>query len=102
KEKQKYGELEEIGREDYNKVVVDGSKDISVVCLLYKDSIPHSVLLTRHLHSLARIYPSTKFVKIVSTRCIENYPDRAVPTMLIYKNGEMAKQIVGLGTDNEQ
>lgn len=29
-------------------------------------------------------------------QCIPNYPDKNLPTMLIYRNGELHRQIVGL------
>jgi hypothetical protein len=48
------------------------------------------------LHELASLYPSSKFVSIPSTHCIENYPDKNVPTMLVYRAGKMTGQIVGL------
>ena len=49
------------------------------------------------IHQLAALYPSTKFVSIVSDHCIENYPDKNCPTMLVYRAGAMMGQIVGLG-----
>ena len=33
---------------------------------------------------------------IVSDSCIENYPDRNVPTVFVYRNGEVTANIVGL------
>jgi hypothetical protein len=62
-------------------------------------SLPICKLLLGYLKSLASIYPSTKFLSIVASRCVENYPDQACPTILIYKEGEMVKQIVGLGKE---
>jgi hypothetical protein len=34
-------------------------------------------------------YKHIKFLKIVATKCIENYPDQNVPTLVIYFNGGM-------------
>ena len=48
------------------------------------------------LNQLAQLYPSTKFISIISDHCIENYPDKNCPTMIIYRKGEMMGQIVGL------
>ena len=31
--------------------------------------------------------PSLKFVQILSTRCIQNYPDANLPTILLYRLG---------------
>ncbi|TKY90833.1 hypothetical protein EX895_000831 [Sporisorium graminicola] len=67
-----------------------------VVCFLYKDGIDTCRLLAGYLDTLAAKYPSTKFVSIVGDQCIPNYPDRNLPTLLIYRNGELHRQIVGL------
>jgi hypothetical protein len=45
---------------------------------------------------LATRYPATKFVKIISTDCIPNYPDRNVPTILVYNNSAVKGTYVGL------
>lgn len=44
---------------------------------------------------LARKYPATKFIKSISTTCIPNYPDKNLPTIFAYFEGEMKAQIVG-------
>lgn len=53
-------------------------------------------LLMQCLEELARKYPATKFVKIISTDCIPNYPDRNLPTVLVYNNGAVKANYVGL------
>jgi hypothetical protein len=50
------------------------------------------------LAQLAQLYPSSKFVSIISDHCIENYPDKNCPTMLVYRKGQMMGQIVGMGS----
>jgi len=34
-----------------------------------------------------------KFVEIVSTRCVEKYPDALLPSVLIYKDGNIYSQM---------
>ncbi|XP_047180673.1 phosducin-like protein 3 [Vigna umbellata] len=58
--------------------------------------IPECGLLMQSIEELARKYPATKFVKIISTDCIPNYPDRNVPTLLVYNNGAVKGNYVGL------
>ncbi|EPZ31212.1 hypothetical protein O9G_006073 [Rozella allomycis CSF55] len=41
-------------------------------------------------------FKATKFVKIESTSCIPNYPDRNVPTILLYREGDLRHQIIGM------
>lgn len=55
-----------------------------------------SQLMAGYLDQLASKYPSTKFVSIVGNQCIPNYPDHNLPTLLIYRGGELRRQIVGL------
>jgi hypothetical protein len=40
--------------------------------------------------------PRPKWLKIVGDKCIQGYPDRNLPTMLIYNHGEIVRQVVGL------
>ena len=58
--------------------------------------IPECGLLQNCLEELAPRYPATKFVKIISTDCIPNYPDRNVPTILVYNNSAVKGTYVGL------
>ena len=39
--------------------------------------------------------PNVKFLKSISTTCIPNYPDRNLPTLFVYYEGEMKKQLAG-------
>ncbi|KAL2323555.1 hypothetical protein Fmac_027934 [Flemingia macrophylla] len=67
-----------------------------VVVVLYKEGIPECGLLLQSIEELAVRYPATKLVKIISTDCIPNYPDQNVPTLLVYNNGAVKGNYVGL------
>ncbi|CAO1629344.1 unnamed protein product [Jaminaea pallidilutea] len=72
------------------------AKGTGVVCFLYKDAIEECRLLSGYLDRLAAKYPGTKFVSIIGDQCIPNYPDKNLPTLLVYRNGELHRQIIGL------
>ena len=55
-----------------------------------------SALLGECLQELAKKYPQTKFLKIISTECIPNYPDKNLPTVLIYKDTKCVQHLIGL------
>lgn len=57
--------------------------------------IPACKLMNQHLATLAREFKATKFLKIVADQCIPNYPDRNVPTLLVYGEGDIKANIVG-------
>lgn len=58
-------------------------------------SIPLCTLINQHLSTLARKFLQTKFLKSISTTCIPNYPDRNLPTIFVYFEGEMKAQFIG-------
>ncbi|XP_034944311.1 viral IAP-associated factor homolog [Chelonus insularis] len=94
-EKSKFGDLREISAQDYVSEVNNAGEDVWVVLHLYKSGIPLCTLINQYLASLARKFPTTKFLKSISTTCIPNWPDRNLPTLFIYHNGNMTKQIIG-------
>ncbi|KAG0724114.1 Phosducin-like protein 3 [Chionoecetes opilio] len=36
-----------------------------------------------------------KFLKAISTTCIPNFPDRNLPTIFVYSEGQMKRQLIG-------
>ncbi|CAL8266716.1 unnamed protein product [Lota lota] len=93
--KNTFGALEEISGQDYIKEVNQAGEGIWVVLHLYKQGIPLCTLINQHLAELARKFPQTKFLKSISTTCIPNYPDRNLPTLFVYYEGEMKAQFIG-------
>ncbi len=63
----------------------------------FKYSFIESKLLTKCMAELAQRKKDVKFLRIFATNCIENYPDRNVPTIIIYHEKVCQKQIIGLG-----
>lgn len=58
-------------------------------------SIPLCTLINQHMSALARKFPQTKFLKSISTTCIANYPDKNLPTIFVYSQGNMKAQFIG-------
>eukprot|EP00959_Pyramimonas_sp_CCMP1952_P169740 3546327-Pyramimonas_sp.AAC.2 len=57
---------------------------------------PACRVLEECLEMLAPKHTSTKFVKIVSTECIPGYPDSNLPTLIVYRNTDVAHQFIGM------
>ncbi|CAB4426379.1 unnamed protein product [Rhizophagus irregularis] len=94
--REKYGQLIQISKPDFIKEVTEASQEVWVIVHLFKDPIPECKLMNAHLTTLAEKYKATKFVKIVGDHCIPNYPDKNLPTLLIYGNSDLQQQLVGL------
>lgn len=57
--------------------------------------VPDSAQMGECIEKLAAKYNGTKFVKIISNDCIPGYPDRNLPTILVYNNTECKHNLVG-------
>ena len=58
-------------------------------------NVPHQLLTP-----LAKKYPDIKFATGRADLLVENYPERNTPTILIYKDTNIAKQVVTLASLN--
>uniref|UniRef100_A0A667GZP0 Phosducin like 2 n=1 Tax=Lynx canadensis TaxID=61383 RepID=A0A667GZP0_LYNCA len=94
--KQKFGELREISGNQYVNEVTNAEKDVSVIIHLYRSSIPMCLLVNQHLSLLARKFPETKFVKAIVNSCIQHYHDNCLPTIFVYKNGQIEGKFIGI------
>ncbi|KAK9506930.1 hypothetical protein O3M35_008778 [Rhynocoris fuscipes] len=91
----RFGALGEISAQDYVNEVNKAGQGVWVILHLYKSGIPLCARLNMHLSTLAKKFPATKFLKSISTTCIQNYPDKNLPTIFVYFEGEMKSQFIG-------
>ncbi|XP_063705151.1 viral IAP-associated factor homolog [Culicoides brevitarsis] len=94
-EKNKFGTLGEISGQDYVQEVNKAGEGIWVVLHLYSRGVPFCQLLNQHLAVLAQKFPATKFLKSIATTCIPNYPEKNLPTVFVYFEGQMKRQFIG-------
>merc|ERR1712241_207219 len=94
-EKSRFGDVREISANDYVAEVNKAGEGIFVVLHLYKQGIPLCALINQHMNALASKFPTVKFLKSISTTCIPNYPDKNLPTVFVYLEGNMKTQLVG-------
>ena len=93
----RFGAVLPLVRVDFVREVNDASRDGTwVVIHLHQDHVEDSKLLERALARLAPLKKDVKFMAAKADACIEGYPDRNVPTLLLYRNGELQTQIVTL------
>ncbi|XP_059084211.1 viral IAP-associated factor homolog [Tigriopus californicus] len=93
--KSNYGDVREISANDYVQEVNQAGKGVWVVLHLYKQGVPLCALLNQYLSQISAKFPTVKFLKSISTTCIPNYPDKNLPTIFVYFEGELKTQIVG-------
>lgn len=93
-----YNQVYPLQKPDYAKDVTEVSHKSYVAVLLTSSTGTNteSALLISLWRDLARKFGDVKFCQIRANLCIEGYPDRNTPTVLIYKDGDIKKQLVTL------
>ncbi|KAJ5094528.1 Phosducin-like protein [Penicillium angulare] len=82
---------------DYGREVTEASKEAFVlVNLTAQGANVESRVLTELWRQLATKFGDIKFCEIRADMCIEGYPERNTPTILVYKDTEIRKQLVTL------
>ena len=95
-EKNKFREVVELTADEYKTEVTEASRECFVVVLLYKRGITDCDILAARMNELAPKKRATKFVKILSYLAIPDYPDKLLPTLIVYRNTNHVKQFIGL------
>ncbi|XP_058829614.1 viral IAP-associated factor homolog [Topomyia yanbarensis] len=91
----KFGSVLEISGQDYVEEVTKAGSGVYVVLHLYSRGVPFCALINQHMSQLAPAFPATKFIRAIATTCIPNYPERNLPTIFVYYEGILKKQLVG-------
>lgn len=94
-EKAIFGSVHEISGQDYVTEVTKAGEGIWVVLHLYANGVPLCALIHHHMQQLAIKFPQTKFLRSIATTCIPNFPEKNLPTIFVYHEGEMKKQFIG-------
>ncbi|EYE98122.1 phosducin family protein [Aspergillus ruber CBS 135680] len=84
---------------DYGREVTEASNQYFVLVHLSSPSggaNPESRILSEIWRQAAAKFGDVKFCEIRADMCIEGYPERNTPTVLVYKDGEIRRQLVTL------
>lgn len=95
-----HGSVYPITKPEYQREVTDASSKGPVFVNL-TSSMGNNVesrVLSELWRQAAQEYGDIKFCEIRANQAIENYPERNCPTILVYKNGDIVKQLVTLAT----
>lgn len=88
-----YGKVREISKQDYVQEVTNAPKGVYVILHLYKDYIMDCKIMDKIFDSLARRFVLVKFLRIEANSCIEGFTDNNAPGVIIYKDGNLIKQM---------
>ena len=93
-----FNQVYPLQKPDYSKDVTEASNKAFVLVHLTSSlgTNVQSRLLTELWHELAQKFGDIKFCEMRADMCIEGYPERNTPTILVYRNGDIKKQVVTL------
>lgn len=94
-----FNQVYHIQKPDYATDVTEASKEAYVLVLLTSShgTNVESRVLIDIWRQLAQKFGNIKFCQMRADLCIEGYPEKNTPTVLIYKDGDIRKQLVTLG-----
>ena len=100
--KAKFGHVYPLQKPDYQREVTEASKEAFVFVHLTSSTSSNveSRVLAEVWRQIAPMYGEIKFCEITANLCIEGYPERNVPTILVYKDTDIKEQIVTLKSIN--
>ncbi|KAJ9155593.1 Thioredoxin-like protein [Pleurostoma richardsiae] len=100
KKKSIHGSVYPLSKPDYSKEVTEASNNGPVFVHLTSSSGTNveSRVLAQLWRQAAQEYGDIKFCEMRANQAIENYPEKNCPTILVYKNGDIVKQVVTLVT----
>ena len=87
-----------VSHEQWTKEVTEVSRSHPVLVLLTKENSKACFTLERVMEDVARTYRTsrTKFRRAEARDIIPNYPERNVPTLILYRNGDVVENIIGI------
>lgn len=93
-----YNQVYHLQKPDYSRDVTEASKNAYVFVLLTSSqgTNTESRILIEIWRELAKRFGDVKFCQMRADLCIEGYPDKNTPTVLVYKDGDIKKQLVTL------
>jgi hypothetical protein len=93
-----HGQVYPLQKPDYARDVTEASAKCFVLVHLTSSlgTNVESRVLTELWRHLARKYGDVKFCETRADLCIEGYPERSVPTILVYRDGDIKRQVVTL------
>lgn len=93
-----FNQVYPLQKPDYFKDVTEASNKAFVLVHLTSSlgTNTQSRLLTELWRDMARKFGDIKFCEIRADMCIEGYPERNTPTILVYRDGDIKRQVVTL------
>ena len=94
----KFNQVYPLQKPDYSRDVTEASNEAYVLVNMTSSSGTNteSRIVTECWRQLALRFGDIKFCEIQASLCIEGYPEQNTPTILIYRHGDIKRQLITL------
>jgi len=92
---ERFGDVRHIGKPEWVAEVSEASKQCAVVVLMFEDAVPACAVLGAALQAVAARFPAVKCVRTRASAAVDRWPTKNVPTLFVYRHGELSTQLVG-------
>jgi len=97
--KKYFGNLTQLTKSNYVDFIDSEGPDTFVIIHLYQNYIPACVRLNDILKRLTKKYPTYKLGKIISTDAKPGFDDVGLPSLIVYKGGDVHLSFVRIQDD---
>eukprot|EP00009_Paramoeba_aestuarina_P007128 CAMPEP_0201507860 /NCGR_PEP_ID=MMETSP0161_2-20130828/1390_1 /ASSEMBLY_ACC=CAM_ASM_000251 /TAXON_ID=180227 /ORGANISM="Neoparamoeba aestuarina, Strain SoJaBio B1-5/56/2" /LENGTH=291 /DNA_ID=CAMNT_0047902337 /DNA_START=77 /DNA_END=948 /DNA_ORIENTATION=- len=91
-----FGRVREIGVGEYVSAIDNEKESVYVVIHLYENDVEACKFVNFFLDQLAPPHKHVKFLKIVASDAQQNWQRKALPTLLVYKEGDLIQKHIDL------
>eukprot|EP00927_Polykrikos_kofoidii_P080629 TRINITY_DN77529_c0_g1_i1.p1 TRINITY_DN77529_c0_g1~~TRINITY_DN77529_c0_g1_i1.p1 ORF type:complete len:284 (+),score=52.83 TRINITY_DN77529_c0_g1_i1:76-852(+) len=93
----RFGTVLQVSKCDFVREVTDASANGQwVLVLLYVEARSACHYMLEPWVEAARRFPAVKFMRGIATQVVPSFPDASTPAVLVYRNSDCEKQIIGL------
>ena len=94
--KERFGEVIEINKAEWVKEVTEASNEQWVLVYMYSDSVTDCRIFDEIYAGAAKKFKMVKFVKIISSLAVDNWPEKNLPTVYAYKDTNVSSVLMTL------
>lgn len=89
-----FGTFDRMSKDEWTEAIKHTHELVYVIAHLYENDVPACVKLNLCLEALAPRFPHVRFCRIRSTEAVKGYSRAGLPTIIVYKGGEMVHSFV--------
>jgi len=89
-----FGTFDRLSKAEWTEAIKHTHELVYVICHLYENDVKACTKLNLCFENLCKSFPHVRFCRVRSTEAIPGYKRVGLPSLIIYKGGDMVKSFV--------